>query len=197
MKIFFLLGSYLFGAIPTGYLLVKLTAKKDIRAVGSGSTGATNVLRYQGWPLAIPVLLFDLLKGFLPVFLASVCLGDRNLAHLGVLSAVIGHCYPVYLKFRGGKGVATSVGGFLYLAPLPLSLSLAIMVIMILIFRYVSLAAMSGIFLFSILVIILNKDYNLFLTALLVFLIVLIRHKKNIGRLLAGTERRFGERADD
>ncbi|MBC7361298.1 MAG: glycerol-3-phosphate 1-O-acyltransferase PlsY [Candidatus Aminicenantes bacterium] len=196
MKIIFLVASYLLGAIPTGYLLVKLTTRRDIREVGSGSTGATNVLRYKGWRLAIPVMLVDILKGFLPALLASVYLQDRTLALLGVLAAVIGHCYPVYLKFRGGKGVATSVGGFLYLASLPLLLSLVVMVVLLLIFRYVSLATITGLFLFPLFVLILYKDYNLFLIGLLTFLIVVIRHKENIRRLLAGTERKFGERVD-
>jgi glycerol-3-phosphate acyltransferase PlsY len=196
MKVLFLIASYLFGAIPTGYLLVKLSARKDIRKVGSGSTGATNVLRYRGWALAIPVLLFDLLKGFLPAFLASVYYQDRALALAGAVLAVIGHCFPVYLKFRGGKGVATSVGGFLYLSPLPLGLSLLIMIILVLIFRYVSLATITGMLFFPIFVIVFSRDYYLFITGLLIFLIIIVRHRENIQRLLSGTERKFGEKTD-
>lgn len=197
MKIIFLIASYLLGAFPTGYLLVKFTAKKDIREVGSGSTGATNVLRYKGWSLAIPVMIIDILKGFLPAMVASVYWQDRTLALLGVLAAVIGHCFPVYLKFRGGKGVATSVGGFLYLAPLPLILSLVAIIIMLLIFRYVSLATLTGLFLFPFFTYFLNKDLYLFLFSFMIFLIVLVRHKENIRRLLSGTERKFGERIND
>jgi len=196
MKVLFLIVSYLFGAIPTGYLLVKLIFRKDIREIGSGSTGATNVLRYRGWALAIPVLLFDLLKGFLPAYLGSVYFQDRILALAGVVLAVIGHCFPVYLKFRGGKGVAASVGGFLYLAPLPLGLSLSIMIILVAIFRYVSLATVTGLFLFPLFVIILARDYYLFFDGLLIFMIVLVRHKENIQRLIGGTERKLGEKID-
>jgi len=196
MKVLFLIVSYLFGAIPTGYLLVKLIFRKDIREIGSGSTGATNVLRYRGWALAIPVLLFDLLKGFLPAYLGSVYFQDRILALAGVVLAVIGHCFPVYLKFRGGKGVAASVGGFLYLAPLPLGLSLLIMIILVAIFRYVSLATVTGLFLFPLFVIILARDYYLFFDGLLIFMIVLVRHKENIQRLIGGTERKLGEKID-
>jgi len=194
MRIFFIVFSYLFGAIPTGYLLVKLKTKRDIRNVGSGSTGATNVLRYQGWKLAIPVMLFDVLKGFLPALAGLHWFHNRNLAMVGALAAVIGHCYPLYLKFRGGKGVATSIGAFLYLAPFPLILSLSVILIMIFLFRYVSLATLTGLLLFPLFVILFYKDYNLFIFGLIIFFLVAWRHRENIGRLLNGTERKFGEK---
>jgi len=144
MKILLIVASYFFGAFPTGFLLVRITSRKDIREIGSGSTGATNVLRYGGWKLAIPVVAVDLLKGFLPAFLAVSIFADHRLAVWSLLAAVIGHCYPVYLGFRGGKGVATTVGGFLYLAPLPLLISLGLTLLMLLSFRYVSLATLTG-----------------------------------------------------
>ncbi|MCX8160448.1 MAG: glycerol-3-phosphate 1-O-acyltransferase PlsY [Candidatus Saccharicenans sp.] len=194
MKILLLVASYFLGAFPTGFLLVKKSSRKDIREVGSGSTGATNVLRYGGWRLAIPVMVVDLLKGFLPAFLAVSIFADRRLAVWGLLASVVGHCYPVYLRFRGGKGVATTVGGFLYLAPLPLLISLAITLVMLVSFRYVSLATLSGLLTLPILVLILTGEDFLFWVGWLFFILVLFRHRENLKRLLSGTERKFGER---
>jgi len=194
MKILLIVASYLFGAFPTGFLLVNITSKKDIREIGSGSTGATNVLRYGGWKLAIPVMVVDLLKGFLPAYLAVSIFADRRLAAWSLLAAVIGHCYPVYLRFRGGKGVATTAGGFLYLAPLPLLISLGVTVLMLLLFRYVSLATLTGLLFLPILVNLLTGENFLFQAGWLFFLLILFRHKDNIKRLLTGTERKFGEK---
>ncbi|MDD8031182.1 MAG: glycerol-3-phosphate 1-O-acyltransferase PlsY [Acidobacteriota bacterium] len=194
MKILFLIGSYLLGAFPTGFLLVKLTSKRDIREVGSGSTGATNVLRYGGWKLAIPVLLIDGLKGFLPAILATALFDDQKMTALAVLAAVIGHCYPVYLKFRGGKGVATSLGGYLYLAPRSLIISLGLALILLLLFRYVSLASLAGLLSFPFWTLLTFENNLLFWTGLLIFLVIFIRHRQNINRLIAGTERKLGDR---
>lgn len=196
MKIILVIAGYLFGAIPTGFLLVKIAARKDIREIGSGSTGATNVLRYGGWKLALPVMVVDLLKGFVPVFLAINFFADLRLAVLCLLAAVIGHCYPVYVGFRGGKGVATTVGGFLYLAPLPLLISLGLTLLMLILFRFVSLAALSGLLSFPVFVLLISGNKFLFWSGLVFFLIILFRHKKNIKRLISGTERKFGERLD-
>ncbi|MGB9836245.1 MAG: glycerol-3-phosphate 1-O-acyltransferase PlsY [Candidatus Saccharicenans sp.] len=190
----FLLGAYLLGSLSPGYFLVKLKARKDIREIGSGSTGATNVLRYQGWKLAIPVMLFDLFKGFLPVYLANLLFIDKRMSLLGLLAAVAGHCFPFYLKFRGGKGVATSIGGFLFLAPGPMLVCLTIILIMLLIFRYVSLATLTGLFLFPFLAFLFGRDKFILLGGLLIFIIIAWRHKENIKRLLQGQERKFGEK---
>lgn len=194
MKILLVVASYFLGAFPTGFLLVRMSSRKDIREIGSGSTGATNVLRYGGWKMAIPVMVIDLLKGFLPAFLAVNFFADRRLAVWALLAAVVGHCYPVYLGFRGGKGVATTVGGFLYLAPLPLLISLGLTLLMLLCFRYVSLATLSGLLALPLLVLLLTKDNFLFWTGWLFFLLILFRHRENIKRLMAGIERKFGEK---
>lgn len=194
MKILLVIASYFLGAFPTGFLLVRRSSRKDIREIGSGSTGATNVLRYGGWKMAIPVMVVDLLKGFLPAFLAVNIFADRRLAVWALLAAVVGHCYPVYLRFRGGKGVATTVGGFLYLAPLPLLVSLGLTLVMLLSFRYVSLATLSGLLALPFLVLLLTRENFLFWTGGLFFLLILFRHKENVKRLLAGTERKFGEK---
>ena len=119
MKYLFILAAYLFGSIPTGYLLVRWTGRKDVRDFGSHSTGATNVLRVGGWKSALPVAVFDILKGFLPVFLALRLFDEPRLAAVCGFAAVVGHCYPFAIGFRGGKGVATALGAFLAIAWLP------------------------------------------------------------------------------
>jgi glycerol-3-phosphate acyltransferase PlsY len=194
MKIIFVIMSYLLGAVPTGYLLVKMTARQDIRQVGSGSTGTTNVFRYRGWKTAVPVLIFDLLKGFLPVFLACTWLADRRLAWLALIAAVAGHCYPVYIKFKGGKGVATTLGGFFYFSPRAFFLALVIIIMMLAIFRYVSLATLSGLLVYSALMALMEKSLLSAVAAFLIFLLVLVRHRDNLKRLLSGTERKLGEK---
>jgi glycerol-3-phosphate acyltransferase PlsY len=196
MKVLFVLIAYLLGAFPTGYLLVRLKARRDIREVGSGSTGATNVLRYGGWKMAIPVMVLDVLKGYLPALLAVRLFSDYRLALLSVLAAVIGHCFPVYLGFRGGKGVATSVGGFLFLSPGSLAISLIITLTMLAIFRYVSLATLTGLLILPFMIILIDRNLMAFQLACLIFILVLIRHKDNIRRLISGTERKFGEKVD-
>jgi glycerol-3-phosphate acyltransferase PlsY len=194
MKIIFVIMSYLLGAVPTGYLVVKITARQDIRQFGSGSTGTTNVLRYRGWKTAVPVLIFDLLKGFLPVFLACAWLADRRLAWLALIAAVAGHCYPVYIKFKGGKGVATSLGGFLYFSPRAFILVLLIIIIMLAIFRYVSLATLTGLLAYSPLMAVIERSFLSAVGAFLIFLLVMARHHDNLKRLLSGTERKLGEK---
>jgi len=193
---FFQLAAYLLGSLSPGYFLVKYKARRDIREVGSGSTGATNVLRYQGWKLAIPVMLFDLFKGFLPVYLAKLWWRDERFALLGLIAAVLGHCFPFYLKFKGGKGVATATGGFLYLAPGAMLTSLGLILIMVFLFRYVSLATLTGLFMFPVLAFLFTQDKIIFFGGLVVFLIVAWRHRDNVKRLLNGQERKFGEKID-
>jgi glycerol-3-phosphate acyltransferase PlsY len=194
MKIIFILMSYLIGAIPTGYLLVKMTTRKDIRQVGSGSTGSTNVLRYGGWGMAVPVLILDLFKGFLPVFLAIKWLADPRLAWLALAAAVVGHCYPVYIKFKGGKGVATALGGFLYFSPQAFILVVIIIVLMIALFRYVSLATLTGLLVYPLLLACFQHDSLSTAASFLIFLLIASRHRNNIKRLFRGEERKFGEK---
>ena len=126
MKILFAILSYLFGAFPTGYILYYLSEKKDIRGYGSQSIGATNILRLKGWFFTIPVIFVDILKGFLPVFLGLKLFPDNRFALLCGFLAVLGHCFPVYIRFKGGKGVATSVGMYVALAFKPLLIGIAV-----------------------------------------------------------------------
>jgi glycerol-3-phosphate acyltransferase PlsY len=193
MKILYALLTYLLGSLPTGYILFLITEKKDIRNFGSHSTGATNVLRVKGWKLAIPVLAIDLLKGAIPVFIALRLFEDQGFSVICAFLAVVGHCFPVYLKFKGGKGVATTVGVYSVLAFKPFLLSLAVFFFVVLITRYVSLASLLSIILFPLFVFLVQGNIQIIGLGIAVFALVAIRHRENIGRLARGTERKIGE----
>jgi glycerol-3-phosphate acyltransferase PlsY len=192
MKIIFLLLSYLLGAIPIGYVFFWITDKKDIRNFGSGSTGATNLLRIKGWKLAFPALIIDILKGTLPVYLALKLFSDLRVAVLAGFLAVLGHCFPVYLKFKGGKGVATTTGVFIILAFKPCLISVAIFVIIIAISRYVSLGSLLSVLSYPFLIMIFNKAEEILFLSITLFILIAARHSGNIKRLLQGTEKKLG-----
>lgn len=194
MKVIFLFLAYCLGALPFGYLLFRLSEKKDIRDFGSQSIGATNVLRLKGWRYALPVALFDILKAALPVGLALRFFEDRWVALVTSFLVVLGHCFPVFIKFRGGKGVSTAMGSYAVLAPLPCLLSLVLFVVVIAWSRYVSLGSLLAIASFPGLVFLLGGDPLLALLGGVIFLLVAFRHRANISRLVRGEERKFGER---
>lgn len=194
MNILFLIASYLLGSLPSGYVLFWISEKKDIRNFGSGSTGATNLFRLKGWKLALPALFIDVLKGVLPAYLAIRVLFDIQLAALSALLAVIGHCFPVYLKFRGGKGVATMMGAFAVLAFKPFLISLTIWLLIIGISRYVSLGSLLAAFSYPFLTLIFHNEEEIIYVSIALFLIVAIRHLGNINSLIKGKERKLGER---
>jgi glycerol-3-phosphate acyltransferase PlsY len=195
MKALFAILSYLLGAIPTGYLVFKLSAREDIRDFGSRNTGATNVMRLKGWKLAVPVVLADVLKGFLPAFLAFRLFGDPRLALIVSLLAVVGHCYPVYIRFRGGKGVATTVGAAAALAFAPLLVSLTIFLIVVGLTRYVSLGSILGVVSFPVFVHFFGGGVETVAWGAAITVLIVFKHRGNIGRLLAGRERKLGEKA--
>jgi len=194
MNILFLVASYLLGSLPSGYVFFWISEKKDIRNFGSGSTGATNLFRLKGWKLALPALFIDVLKGVLPAYLAIRVLSDIQLAALSALLAVIGHCFPVYLKFRGGKGVATMMGAFAVLAFKPFLISLTIWLLIIGISRYVSLGSLLAAFSYPFLTLIFHNEKEIIYVSIALFLIVAIRHLGNINSLIKGKERKLGER---
>lgn len=195
MTFVYLLCAYLLGSFPTGYLLYKLRTKEDIRSHGSHNIGATNVLRVTGWRLALPVALGDILKGAVAVFLGMRLFPDPRIALLGGFLAVLGHCYPVYLHFRGGKGVATAVGIYAVLAPRSLLCILAVFILVILVTRRVSLGSMLAAFSFPVFTWLLDRDPQLVLLGAIVFALIVFRHRSNIQRLISGTERKIGEKA--
>jgi glycerol-3-phosphate acyltransferase PlsY len=194
MKILFALFSYLFGSFPTGYILYYLSEKKDIRGYGSQSIGATNVFRLKGWIFAIPVIFVDILKGFLPVFLALKLFPDKRFALLCGFLAVLGHCFPLYIKLKGGKGVATSVGVYLVLAFKPLLIGIGVFLIVIALTRYVSLGSIMAMLSLPLSIYFIQGNQEAAILSIVIFLLIVIRHGGNIRRLVDGTERKLGKK---
>jgi acyl phosphate:glycerol-3-phosphate acyltransferase len=195
MKIVVAVFSYLLGSIPSGYLLVRLSGRRDVRQFGSGSTGATNVLRVKGWKIALLVALFDVLKGFLPVALASRWFGDPVFAALCGLLAVVGHCFPFAIGFRGGKGVATSLGAYAAIAWAPLLGGLGLFLIVVGLTRFVSLASILASLAIPVIVLLAGGPPAVAGIALALSVLIVFRHRGNIARLVQGTERKLGEKA--
>ncbi len=192
-----LLASYLLGAIPTSYLVVRLVKGEDLRRLGSGNLGATNLYRTLGWRYAIPVGLFDLLKGMVPVVVFGPRAGGGPLVPLLLgIAALLGHVFSIFVKFRGGKGVATGAGIVLGIAPWAFLAALAVWVLILAASGYVSLASMIAAILLPPAVYLLQPERRdlVWLFALIAALIVFF-HRTNIKRLMAGTEHRFGHRA--
>ena len=200
--------SYLLGSIPFGYLLVRIFRGEDVRQTGSGNIGATNVARTGSRGLAIATLVLDALKGYVAVahvFHFAQHHSDHLpqwgphavyvLAALAALCAIVGHMFPLWLRFKGGKGVATAVGAFLGIAPAAILVSLAVFVAVVAITRYVSLGSMLGAAIFPVAAWWLNPETRSTAVILLITassLLIIVRHKDNIRRLLAGNENRFG-----
>lgn len=191
------LASYLVGAIPTSYLTVRIVKGQDLRRLGSGNLGATNLYRVLGWRYAVPVALFDVLKGAVPVILFAPRAGDGHLVALLLgAAAVIGHVFPVFLKFRGGKGVATAAGVVLGMAPWAFMIALVTWAVVVKASGYVSLASITAAVVLPPAMYFLHPDRRQlapFFVGLAALIILL--HRRNIRRLLSGTEHRFGQRA--
>lgn len=197
--------AYLLGSIPTGYLLVRIFRHEDIRATGSGNIGATNVARSGATGLGVATLVLDALKGLLAVVIArhfALYTGFPNgydLEALAGLAAVVGHIFPVWLGFRGGKGVATALGVFLALMPLATVFALIIFLLVFTFTKYVSLASMVAAATLAVLCVVMDTRRRLIvdLVYLAMPLLVIVKHHGNIRRLLARTEPRFGSGAAD
>lgn len=194
MNILFLILSYLFGSFPTGYILYYLSEKKDIREFGSQSIGATNMLRLKGWGFALPVIFIDILKGFLPVFLALKFFPDERWALLSGFLAVLGHCFPIFIKFKGGKGIATAFGVYMVIALKPLLIGIAFFLAIIIMTRYVSLGSILAMLSLPISIYFIQEDVESTVLGIAIFLLVVIRHRSNIQRLIRGNERKLGEK---
>ncbi len=204
-------AAYLLGSVPTGYLLMRLFLKQDIRQAGSGNIGATNVLRSGGKGLGAATFLLDMLKGCSAVWLGAM-LGRMLLPGwplhdaeaLAALVAVLGHIFPVWLGFRGGKGVATGFGVFLVAAPLAALAAITVFFLVLAISRYVSLASVLGAGSFPFFAWLLNRLQNggarphfFIAVEIAVALLIIVKHHQNIRRLIAGTESRFGANSKD
>jgi glycerol-3-phosphate acyltransferase PlsY len=195
-----LVTAYLIGGIPNGVILTRLAGAADIRKQGSGNVGATNVYRVAGKRLGVLTLVLDVLKGVLPLVLLHYLLErgvlEPSLSALQLTSAValvlfLGHCYPVYLGFKGGKGVATALGIFLVLAPLALIPPLVIFAVVLWRWRYVSLASISAALSIPFAVLGLGYPWSMVGVTVLIASWVIYRHRENIQRLRSGTENRF------
>ncbi len=185
--------AYLLGGIPFGYLLVKFTKGADVRESGSGNIGATNVLRTTGRAAGVATLLLDIAKGYLAVWVAAELTGDApEWTSLAALAVMAGHAYPVFLKFQGGKAVATFIGAFAYLTPLPLAAVVLLFIAVVAVTRYISagsiLAAAS--FPFGVWMI-LHPPIQVTTAAFIAGAFIIYRHKSNWARLRAGVENRF------
>ncbi|HEX6644937.1 MAG TPA: glycerol-3-phosphate 1-O-acyltransferase PlsY [Gemmatimonadales bacterium] len=191
-----LLASYLLGAVPTSYLAGRLFRGIDLREHGSGNLGATNLYRTLGWKFAIPVGLFDIAKGIIPVVAFAPRASPSQAVALACgIAAVVGHVWSVFVRFRGGKGVATAAGVMLGLAPLAIAALLGVWIAVVLVSGYVSLGSVVAAALLPVAVWVLHPDVRplLPIVALVAAAIVWL-HRANIRRLLAGTEHRFGRR---
>lgn len=194
--------AYLLGSIPVGYLLVRIFRKQDIRTFGSGNIGATNVLRSGGKGLGAATFILDTFKGYTAVWLAALVAPhllpgtpQRNVEALAALIAVLGHMFPVWLRFRGGKGVATGFGVFLYAAPIAALASITLFIVILLLTRYVSLASILGAASFPVFAwftVSGPKPAFFIAVQIAVASLIILKHHPNIRRLLTGTEHRFG-----
>jgi len=200
LSVFAVVLAYLAGSIPSAVWAGKLFHGIDVREHGSGNAGATNTVRVLGWKTGIPVLLFDLFKGWLaamlPRFLDAAPESSETLMVLQIacgLAAIIGHVFPLFAGFRGGKGVATTFGVLLALHPLLTLTCAGIFLIVLLASGYVSLGSMIAVAMFPILLVTLFRSPSVWLTvfSVIVAAAVIITHTKNIKRLLRGEEKRF------
>jgi len=191
-----IIASYFIGAIPTGVVLARAFSGKDIRQEGSGNIGATNVTRVLGKKLGALTLVGDLLKGFLPVWVGSYLVSSLNVVCLMGCAAFLGHLFPVYLKFKGGKGVATALGVFLYLSPIVILVEIIVFVFVVGIWRYVSLGSLIAAASMPLLLVIIGSPKPVVLLSMAFALLIFIKHKANIQRLLNGTENKFGTKKE-
>jgi glycerol-3-phosphate acyltransferase PlsY len=185
-------AGYFLGSIPFGYLLVRAFRGADVRTTGSGNIGATNVARTSPL-LGLLTLVLDVLKGMGAVGIALTLWPDtRTIAFVAALAAVTGHIFPVWLRFRGGKGVATGLGSFVLLTPKAVLLAMAVFVIILAAFRFVSLASVTAAISLPLFTLILHEGYSAQIIMVAIgSALIILKHRPNMHRLLAGTEPKF------
>jgi glycerol-3-phosphate acyltransferase PlsY len=185
--------AYFVGGLPFGYWFVRLTLGSDIRTMGSGNIGATNVQRTAGSKAGVVVLLLDIAKGLLAVWLGSALTGNRPLGMaVAAVAVMLGHCYPALLRFKGGKAVACFVGAFLYIAPLAVLAVVPVFVVTAWLSRHISLGSLVGAIVFPVFVWWIQRPPESILVAsVMAAALILYRHKANITRLRQGTESVF------
>jgi len=197
LNLLILILAYLFGSFPSGYLAGRIVKGVDIRTLGSGSTGATNVLRHIGKRAAITVFLLDVFKGVLSILLAKYFLLNDSWQVVIGLSTLFGHTWPIWLNWRGGKAVATGLGVFLGLSYQVGLATLGVFLIMIILFRIVSLASVTAAICLPIIMFLSFYNSNISMPFLLISLLasalVIWRHRENINRLIKGKEPKIGQ----
>jgi len=193
-----LLISYLLGAVPFGYLIARACRGVDITRVGSGNIGATNVYRVLGPGPGITVFICDVLKGFVPTFAAVlIFLGEPWVPVATGLLAIIGHSASPFLRFRGGKGVATGLGVMIGLVPVIAGIAFVVWFLVVIVTRYVSVASMVAVLTVPAMMWIFDKPVEYKLFGIVAAIFVIVKHRSNIARLIEGKENRFGKRTEE
>jgi glycerol-3-phosphate acyltransferase PlsY len=188
-----LAAAYLLGSLTFATILVRLTRGIDIRTVGSGNAGGTNVLRTAGKALALTVAALDILKGALAVFLMTTVTYDPRWLGAAAVAAILGHVFPVFFGFRGGKGVATAVGSFAVLSPWAVLVIVGVFALVVAATRYVSLGSVTAACLLPLTMgLLFHAPEGEVAAAAAAALLLVVSHRANIRRLLSGTERRLG-----
>jgi glycerol-3-phosphate acyltransferase PlsY len=196
MTALLVLFAYFLGSIPVGVVLTKLFRQVDPRTQGSRNIGATNVYRTAGKKLGILTLLGDILKGVIPVVLARATLDSHFWIGAVALVAFLGHLFPIFLKFKGGKGVATGLGIFIALSALPTVLAGVVFVLVVFKWRYISLGSLTAAAAFVVFLALLDPHKIYIPFAFVVAALIFHRHRENIGRLMAGRENKFGAKKE-
>lgn len=184
-------GAYLVGSVPSALLLVWAATGRDVRLEGSGNVGATNALRSAGWKIGVAVTIIDIAKGVLPVTCMAWLDGRPGWLAAAVIAPVVGHCFPVWLRFKGGKGVATGLGAFLALAPSAAGLAMVVWLVALGTTRYVSLASMIAAASFPVfLAWRADPTLGLLIAAVVTSAVIVVRHWSNLRLIAAGREPR-------
>ena len=193
IELVLVLIAYLLGSLPTALLLVRLMTGEDVRRKGSGNVGGTNA-RAAGWKAGVAVTVIDVAKGALAVWLMRSYNPESGWVAAAMLAAVVGHCYPVWLKFRGGKGVAAGFGAFLVIAPLSALAALAVWFVVLVISRWVAMASMVASAVFPLaLKLIDTPDMVTLISVSAAAVLIIFRHSSNIRKMLAGEEDKVGD----
>jgi glycerol-3-phosphate acyltransferase PlsY len=188
-----LVGAYFLGSVPFAYLVVRAAGKGDIRKTGSGNVGATNSLRAAGWKAAAVVLVLDVAKGSAAVWGMRLVTASPDWSAAAAVAAVVGHCFPVWLGFRGGKGVATLVGGYALVAPVALAVTAAVWVVSCAVSRIIAVASLTAAAALPIAVyFVMRPSAPVVYAAVVTSLVVIWRHRENLDRLVRGQEPRVG-----
>jgi glycerol-3-phosphate acyltransferase PlsY len=184
-------GAYLLGSVPFAFLLARRRGV-DLRQAGSGNVGASNVLRTSGAPLAVLAMALDALKGTLAVVVAERVTAGPAVPVAAALASVVGHVYPLWLRFKGGKGVATAAGAFAFLAPVAAAVAVTVFVVIVAVTRVISIGSIGAALTLAVMTIIMRSPWIVSAGAVLAAALIVHRHRGNLARVMAGTEQRIG-----